>query len=127
MKRINIAELPHHAFTGWLWYSDKTKPKSLENEKISAADFTDLPFIVEGMLWCEAERVSLRITCVDGEYCITQMQIPSGAKTKSYYADKNLIGGQKIKMYQHFEALPDALFPDMKVLTPTWSAFVGFE
>lgn len=131
MKITSISkyEIPGFPFEGYLWKSNSSSPEIIDNRLVTPSELEDLPFVVEGLLFSEKERVSIRIVHLDGHYRIARMdlsEIPD--EFEIYQLDKiKFIDKQALKLYQHFELLPDPVFPDNETWQPTWSAFIGFK
>lgn len=132
IKRLETAEMiPVHDFVGYLWYSDSHRPEIINSDnKFDAKKLTELPFVVEGMLYAEKEGVSVRIVNVDGDYLISQMTLPESfeGQKQCFFAKEEFGEHLKICVYEYYENVVDKLDENkFSVLTPTWTAFVGFE
>ena len=130
IETININEIPACDYEGYLWYSNANEPELFNRRKISENDLKQLPFVVEGLLYCPDENVSIRITNIDGEYRISKMNVAgiSSSQTTSFQLNTDKFGeGKFIHIYQHYENLPDPVNEGWEVAQPTWFAFVGFK
>lgn len=121
---IKISQIPDLSYQGYYWYSDQTKPEVVLNEKISSDIFTDLPFIIEGNLYAPAQKISIQIKNIDGEYKIFKADLNNVAEEPQAYFAHDIDGFTK---YQMIEAWEEAqLGAGVKTLRPAWSAFAGF-
>lgn len=122
--------IPQLEYSGYLWYSDEKQPVIIDaKQKFSSEMLQNLPFVVEGMLYADAEKISIRIVNIDGKYFISKMKIsqPSAGNIYTFFAKSHFGKGQKIRVYEHYEEKADVLNDGMKVLQPVWTAFLGFE
>jgi CRISPR type III-associated protein (TIGR04423 family) len=131
MKKIAKTDIPYElSYEGYYWYSNKTKPKVLRNERISPDIFTELPFIVEGNLYNSETQTSISIKCIDGEYQIFLAKLdnlPPSQVTEQQYIAHDLDGINKIILLEFWkESEQDPLLADMITLIPAWVAFKGF-
>lgn len=128
-KITALQSIPDLEYEGYLWYSNATEPKILEGQQFSPDQLTKLPFVVEGMLYAEKEKVSIRIVNIDGAYRIAKMTLEYIPKEyiTTYFAKEQFGKNWKIQMYQHWVEKEDAINDNRLVLCPTWSAFVGFK
>lgn len=122
--KIEINNIPDLNYEGYLWYSDEPKPEFVKG-KLDKTKLTKLPFVIEGNLWAETEKVSINIKNIDSEYVVTKFDIPSKFSSNEYLAH-DLEGVDKYKMYQHWEESTEDLPIGMSSLQPAWAAFTGF-
>jgi CRISPR type III-associated protein (TIGR04423 family) len=131
MKKIKIQDIPFDtAFEGYYWYSNASKPVVLDNQRLSEALFTQLPFIIEGNLYNEEKGMSINIKNIDGQYLITQAYLgglnPAHISEQNYLAH-DLKGIKAIKLVHYWqESAADDLLDGMTTLIPVWMAFKGF-
>ena len=129
MCKINIKQIPDLDYEGYLWYSNQSKPKIINSKNpFKKSLLTQLPFVIEGNLWAEKEKISLNFKNIDGEYQIfkydlNKLNIEENSQT---YIAHNLVGIQEFTLYQHWKEKKDPLCENMKTLVPSWSAFTGF-
>lgn len=129
-KEVNLTSLGGKKFQGYLWYSDAEAPVLLEQETVKDEHFTKLPFIIEGNLYCEAERLSVQIKNIDGVYKITSVVLPQPQHPNYFlesYIAHDVKGYRKFLLFEAWEAETDDLLSGMGCLQPAWSAFAGFE
>jgi CRISPR type III-associated protein (TIGR04423 family) len=131
MKKITIQDIDFNLnYEGYYWYSNKKKPVILHEQPISAATFTEIPFIVEGNFYCKSKNISINIKNIDGEYCIYRADLsdlPSTQCQKQQYIAHDLAGVSHFTMLEYWaESAPDPLLENMTTLVPAWSAFIGF-
>jgi CRISPR type III-associated protein (TIGR04423 family) len=135
MEKIEIKQIPFDLpFEGYYWYSDKSAPQALDNETISESIFNlnELPFIVEGNLYNDKEKISINIKNIDGEYLITRANLKGLTyKSEEYLAHRLVLNDgtkiSKIKLAHYWqESETDDLLAGMTTLMPVWMAFTGF-
>jgi CRISPR type III-associated protein (TIGR04423 family) len=129
MYKININEIPDINYEGYLWYSDKTKPEIINSKKrFGKSMMKELPFVIEGNLWAEIEKISISIKNIDGEYQIFKYDLNSvNIETNSQkYRAHDLGEVKEFTLYQHWVGEEDLLCEGMKTLVPSWTAFTGF-
>lgn len=128
-KITDFNTIPDCEYEGYIWYSDSEKPKIFKNEKFNADLLTKLPFVVEGMLYAEKEKISIRIVNIDGAYRIAKMTLENipPEYVVDYFAKEVFGKASKIRMYQHWEEKEDVINNNRPVLCPSWSAFIGFK
>lgn len=131
MKKFDINKIDFcEKYEGYIWYSNVDKPHVFSGDSFTAADFTNMPFIIEGKLYCIETELSISIKHVDGQYLIHSVilkGLPENQCTQEEYIAHNLKGISKIKMLQYWEeGEPDELLSGMTTLIPAWQAFKGF-
>jgi CRISPR type III-associated protein (TIGR04423 family) len=126
-QKITIDQIPDNIdFEGYYWYSNERKPMVIDGEKIKKSIFSDLPFVVEANFYSEAEKISIRVKNIDGQYHIGKIKLESTDNATTYIAH-DLDGIKKFKMVEVWEEDDeDDLLEGMKVLVPSWAAFAGF-
>ena len=130
MKRITVDEIDYSLqYEGYYWYSNEQKPVTIKGATITRAIFKQLPFIIEGNLYCSVNGASINIKNVDGGYQIYQADLnnlPVRQCAEQEYIAHYLDGVSKIKMLQYWaEGAPDELLAGMTTLIPAWQAFKG--
>jgi CRISPR type III-associated protein (TIGR04423 family) len=131
MKKIKIQDIPFDTtYEGYYWYSNAAKPIVLDNQRLSEAIFTQLPFIVEGNFYNEAQAISINIKHIDGQYLITRADLANLNEaniTEQDYLAHDLKGIKAIKLIHYWqESAADDLLEGMTTLIPVWMAFKGF-
>ena len=135
MKKITIEQISFGlTYEGYYWLSDAKKPIVLNNKTVSKDIFAQLPFIIEGNFYSDADGgVSINIKNIDGQYLITQVSfkdlITENLSDVQEYLPHDLEnqGIKKIKLVQYWhESEADDLLAGMKTLIPAWLAFKGF-
>jgi len=133
MCKISINEIPEFYYEGYLWYSDKSKPEIINlEEPFNKSMLKNLPFVIEGNLWAENEKISISIKNIDGEYQIFKYVLSQFSKqdfkdnTQTYRAH-DLGEVKEFTLYQHWKEEEDPLCTNMKTLVPSWTAFTGFK
>ena len=74
-KLEKLTDIDQISYEGYIWKSDESKPKILNN---GTYDFTKIginPFIVEGFLYSKDENFSISIRQIDGKYYITKIDL----------------------------------------------------
>ncbi len=117
---------------GYLWWSDQQKPKVYQDESIDIClDEAKNPFVVEGQLYDEENKVSYSIKYVDGQYLINKYKVDESDFTnpdnqiKSYLS--NRMDDRWLKFLSYWEEKKDANCMGMPVLTLTKNVFIGFD
>lgn len=133
MKRISISDIDLTLnYQGYLWLSDSKEPIILREEKIPQGIFKNLPFVVEGYLYCKSKNgLSIKTKYIDGAYQVFSVeldQVPSDRLTQNeFVAIKNKKDIKFIRSVQYWEDIPDNLCEKMNTLEPAWVAFNGFN
>ncbi|MCH7402135.1 TIGR04423 family type III CRISPR-associated protein [Belliella kenyensis] len=135
MKKITANDIDYNkSYSGYLWYSDESKPKIFNSDILQSSMLTTLPFILEGYLYCPDEGgVCINIKNIDGEYHIHQVNLSDTDQNQlerfSFLASAPFenIGIKKFKAIQYWKAEKDELCDGMEVLKPSWIVFEGFE
>lgn len=138
MGKIRISEIKPFTYEGYLWMSDKEDPKVYNNETITLPMEGDNPFVVEGQLYNEKERLSYSIRFVDGQYIVLKHKVTEADmrnpdnQIKTYLS--NRMGDKKLQFLRYWEEVPDEdNFTDsnnpngLPVLTQTKNVFIGFK
>ncbi len=145
-QKINLSEIDQQqTYSGYIWYSDESKPVLLNNSTFVPNFKQGIRFIVEGHL--VAQNTSYQIKNIDGAYHVAKINLSgmvgaSGDNWKSvdYFAHDT----QPFQKYTMIEAWEEAdlytqgtlqsnqvpagiELPQIKTLVPAWSAFKGFE
>ncbi len=124
-KKIEMADIPDHNYSGYVWYSDAEKPIIIETKEPFHLDMlTELPFIIEGHLFCESEQISIQIKNIDGQYHFAEIDINGLLDQAKNYVGHDL--NTDYKMVEAWEEYPDPLCTGMMTLRPAWRAFAGF-
>ncbi|WP_100629775.1 TIGR04423 family type III CRISPR-associated protein [Algoriphagus formosus] len=133
MKKIDISAIDLNLeYEGYLWQSDSKKPLILKNSKVPQDIFTNLPFVIEGYLFCASQNgLSIKISHFDGAYHVFAVelnQISNDRLTSNSFVARNFDQDIKfINSVQFWESVPDELCENMSVLEPAWVAFSGFN
>ena len=130
---MKINEIKKRKYEGYLWFSDREKPKVLKEEEYDFSKHTEKenPFIVEGMLFCKEENVSVMIRHT-GKYHICEFDFEKLKKKGAEFEDVKYLpyrldGIKKLKFKQLWLPEPDANCEDMEVLKMKALIFTGFE
>lgn len=132
MKLLDkLTDIPAKVYEGYVWYSNETYPKPIDNEMFHFDELPINPFVVEAMLYCKADNTSI-IVKHTGRYVITHFnlsKLPDGAviKEKFYLPHRMGEGINKVCFQQIWLPEPDDLCNGMPVLTLKAIAFVGFN
>jgi len=121
-------------FEGYLWYSHEKNPKLYPDE---TQDFnsilSQLPFVIEGKVYCAEEEISLQIQWLDGSYRIGKINMKlakAEAEKNNLLLEKVTLPAHRMQSYQlkmchAYENQEDPLNPGFTNWIPTWRAFVG--
>ena len=133
-KLNSLEEIPQDLnYEGYLWMSnDDTPIEDLFTIREKLNDKNLNPYIVEGLLFCKATNTSIMIRHT-GKYNISKFdleKIEVGYELtaeKSYFSNKKLSRGSKIKFRQLWKNENDENCACMEVLTLKATVFTGFE
>lgn len=132
-----LSDIPSKEYIGYIWKSDESIPKVLNKEAFPFLEIEENPFIIEGYLYSEEDKLSISIKYIDGKYFISQINLKKldlksdNFVEHKYLSDATIVKQNSnfkyIKFVQFWEENKDNLCENMNVLQPAWSAFVGFE
>lgn len=114
-------------YTGYLWYSDETKPQVLSNEdfELKIPDSKN-PFIIEGQL-CD-DKNSISIKFVDGKYIVKTYTLSDYEAVKTdEYVPNRMDKVEKLLFKRSWKSKKDDLCCGMEVLQPAELVFVGLK
>ncbi len=130
---MKINEIKKRKYEGYLWFSDQEKPKVLKEEEYDFSQLTENenPFIVEGMLFCKEENISIMIRHT-GKYHICEFDLNKLEKKGAEFEDieylpHRLNGVKKVKFKQLWLPEKDENCEKMEVLKMKALIFTGFE
>lgn len=114
-------------YTGYLWYSNKTKPQVLNNEEFGLEkEDSENPFIIEGQL-CD-DKKSISIKFVDGKYIVNTYILSNYEEAEiEEYVPNRMEDVEKLKFKREWKAESDDLCCGMNVLQPAELVFVGLK
>ena len=134
-ETMELKDIKKRKYQGYVWMSDKKMPPTLNDEEF---DFSDNiykepnPFVIEALLWCEGENVSIHVRHT-GRYVINQFDLTelkkAGAEfVEKFYVPHRLDTDEKsVRFQQIWESEKDPLCNDMPVLTLKAVVFTGFS
>ena len=127
-----ITNIPSGNYQGYIWESDKTAPNVINGYYggLSLSDEPSNPFIVEGQLFNNEEKISYSISFVDGRYIVQKFDLKilpeNDTKEETY-----LPGFDNAPGDLHFLSIwreeADPLCEGMMVLVPCENVFVGYK
>lgn len=129
-----LKEIPRNVkYTGYIWMSDMTSPKILNNEFLNGNYNTINPFIIEGMLYCIETKISYYLVFDNGKTKVFKYDL--NTIPASWQSDKNdeyeyvssfsdTIG---LKFLKYWKPEKDPLCENMEVLVPVMYIFYGFN
>ena len=79
----NLSAIKNRKYSGYIWMSDEKEPKILNDEEFVFSTIGTNPFIIEALLYCKEENVSLTIRHT-GKYHIHEIQL-------NKYTNENLV------------------------------------
>lgn len=123
-------QIKNAKYEGYLWQSDQSKPRIIEEGAPLSLTLTDgeNPFIVEGLLWNREENTSIQIRYVDGKYFIATYEVKQEELAGSVpYLPHRLPGVKALKFLRQWEEVKDELCENMPTLQLKANIFVGFE
>lgn len=128
---ISVEDIPKTwEYQGYLWYSDQSKPKVLDKEELGNIEFSALPFVIEGNLWCSKEEASFQIKNIEGQYHVVQFDLKGSELddllSEHAYVAHDIEGYKEYTVIHAWEEAMDEIC-QMPVLVPAWTAFKGFS
>ena len=134
-----MQRIEKNKYQGYLWISNEEQPRLLNNEPFGQ-DLADneVPFIVEGRLWCQENNTSVSIACIDGKYQVSCFKMDSieqeWTTTENYRPHKRLAAkmaqngmkGWKLSFRRLWKENNDPLCEDQVTLEPDALVFTGF-
>lgn len=135
---ISITDIPMDtAYQGYLWMSNVQSPKEFHNETIRQKlgnwpDNLTNPFIIEGNLYNDKDKLSYKIQFTDGEYivnCFDLNNMPKDSESAKEveYLPNRMDGIGKLTFKEFWIPEPDEECGGMPVLKPGPTVFVGFK
>jgi len=128
-KHTKLTDIPNLNYEGYIWKSDQSNPEVYNNETIEFNKIELNPFIIEGLLYCKANNISVHIQHT-GEYLIHVYDLNSvseNEKVEKRYLPHRLDGIEKVKFTQVWSPKKDELCEGMEVLKLKATIFCGFE
>lgn len=126
----NLSEINNRKYSGYIWISDAKEPKVLNNEEFDFSMIGINPFIIEALLYCEEEKISLTISHT-GKYHIHEIDLknlPEGAELEEVeYLPHRLKGVDKVCFKQLWIPEKDKNCGDFPVLKMKAIVFTGFK
>ena len=126
----NLSEIKNRKYSGYIWMSDSKEPKMLNKEEFDFSSVGVNPFIIEALLYCEEEKVSLTIRHT-GKYHINEInlnKLPDGAELESMeYLPHRLKGVDKVCFKQLWVPEEDENCENWPVLKMKALVFTGFK
>ena len=129
IKHKALSEIPNQAYYGYVWMSDATNPIVLNNECYDFSSVKTNPFIIEALLYCKVEDISVHIQHT-GEYQITEYHLndfPKEQLVEKEYLPHRLKDVSKVKFKQIWIPEPDENCKGMEVLKLKAIVFCGFN
>ncbi len=132
ITKINLQEiLAQKPLEGYLWCSNKQKPKIYPSENpIAWPTVGANPFIIEGNLYDADKDISYQIKFIDGEYHVYRFdlkQLNNAGITKHEYLPNRMPGIEKLIFKEVWLPVADPLCEGLEVLKPSFIAFTGFK
>ena len=126
----NLSEIKNRKYSGYIWMSDKKNPVVLNNEEFDFSVIGINPFIMEALLYCEEENISLTIRHT-GKYHINEIDLnnlPKGAELEDVeYLPHRLNGVDKVCFKQLWVPEEDKNCKGLPVLKMKALVFTGFK
>lgn len=132
-----LSDIPNLNYIGYIWQSDKSEPiinnKHFDLDLLKKYHEKQNPFIVEGNLYSESDKISISIRHIDSGYIISEVNLSEVERSKTMeisdqkylYVNKN--DNSRVLFKQVWSEQNDDNTIDFKVLRPLIKAFVGFE
>ena len=125
-----LSEIKNRKYSGYIWMSDAKEPKVLNQEKFDFSNVGVNPFIIESLLYCEEEKISLTIRHT-GKYHINEIDLndlPDGAELEDVeYLPHRLKGVDKVCFKQLWIPEEDENCEGWPVLKMKALVFTGFN
>ena len=126
----NLSEIKNRTYSGYIWMSDEKEPMVLNNEEFDFSTIGVNPFIIEALLYCETENVSLIIRHT-GKYHINEVDmnnLPKDAELVDMeYLPHRLKGIEKVCFKQLWIPEKDENCEGFPVLEMKAIVFTGFK
>lgn len=126
-------------YQGYIWMSNEDIPRVFINEPFERVlTNNEIPFIVEGRLWCPDDNKSLSIVHIDGNYYVdcfdNDCSEGKSFSIESYYPHKRLANELSAHGWPHsrlafrrvWNSKKDPLCENFEVLEPGQLIFTGF-
>jgi CRISPR type III-associated protein (TIGR04423 family) len=133
MQGINkidtLDKIPTGNYEGYYWLSDAEQPILVNDKnKFDASKIGINPFIIEGMLWDDVNKISIMISHT-GKYQIWEYKLIEleGEKEEKEYMAHRLDGISKVCFTQLWQEEPDANCEGMLALKMKAQIFTGFK
>ena len=112
-------QIKNAKYEGYLWQSDQSKPRIIEEGEPLSLILTDgeNPFVVEGLLWNPEENTSIQIRYVDGNYFVTTYEVKqeeldgSATTTPVTYLPHRLPGVKALKFLRQWMSCVKTCLP----------------
>ena len=133
-KRLNsLNDIQKLQYIGYIWISDQSEPKLVNNEAFDFSVIKTNTFIIEANLFAENESIGVLIKHIDGNHFILEVDLSKAVDIPEYqFSDYEYIANpalnntKKLKFKQYWNEEEDPLCEKLPVLKPAWRAFVGF-
>jgi len=126
----NLSEIKNRKYSGYIWMSDEKKPKVLRNEEYDFSKLEVNPFIIEALLYCKEEDISLSVLHT-GKYHINEIDLKNLPAGKEWvdveYLPHRLDDVEKVQFKQLWLPEKDKNCADMEVLKMKALVFTGFK
>jgi len=126
----DLIDIKNRKYSGYIWMSDAKEPKVLNNEEFDFSKISINPFIIEALLYCEEENVSLTIKHT-GSYHINEIVLntltESAVLEDVEYLPHRLEGVDKVQFKQLWIPEEDANCEGWPVLKMKALVFTGFK
>ena len=143
----SLSDIPSDIeYSGYVWISNDPKPIVIIDNTYDFSKKFDKAYIIEAYLYSKEKNLSISVKHLDGKDLISQIDLNGLDISKEneniskhrYIADaaitnkyKEITDENKKVIYldfiQYWDYEEDELCENLKVLKPTWVAFVGFE
>jgi len=132
----NLSEIKNRKYSGYIWMSDKKEPEVLNDESFDFSKVGVNPFMIEALLYCKDENISLTIRHT-GKYHINEIDLnslPVGAELVDIEYlphrlkdEKKAIDVKKVCFKQLWTPENDANCEGWPVLKMKALVFTGFK
>ncbi len=120
-------------YQGYIWYSNKKEPRVFNNEEFELEIANnENPFIVEGQIYDNENRISISIKYVDGKYIVNKYEVkdedfkhPNVVRRE--FLPNRMDKVEKLCFLEYWKPQEDSLCENMKVLQPAELVFIGFN
>ncbi|OIP02307.1 MAG: type III CRISPR-associated protein [Bacteroidetes bacterium CG2_30_33_31] len=129
IKHKSLIDIPKLPYEGYVWMSDAKEPIVLNKETFDFSKIGINPFIIEALLYCDGEDISIHIQHT-GEYQIFEYHLNDFSKknlVEKDYLPHRLNGVKNLIFKQIWMPEPDENCAGIDVMNLKVIVFCGFK